>query len=117
MEKGKNAPTEDQQEHMETQFGNTMLHQTKGKITLSAVDKKRAAPEVKTPRLECEHHYVHCERSWYPAVCCVKCGHTVFMNPNGSISETYSPVHVSKSKGSETQSSDDPKDQDNRNLQ
>lgn len=43
---------------------------------------------------ECEHDYWPCERIWMPAVCCIKCGHTIIQNPDGTITEKYLPVHL-----------------------
>lgn len=81
------------------------------------MDEKKTAPEVEAPGRECEHHYMHCERSWYPAVCCVKCGHTIFTNPDGTVSETYTPVHVKEKENYATRLFANPKVQDNRNFQ
>ncbi len=39
-----------------------------------------------------DHEYVVSEFIWPLAIVCVKCGHTLIKNPDGSVIEKYGPV-------------------------
>lgn len=42
----------------------------------------------------CNHKYVYCENVFTLAVCCIKCGHMLVKNPDGTVTESYAPVQM-----------------------
>lgn len=37
----------------------------------------------------CQHKYIFCENVFPLAICCIKCGHMLVKNPDGSVIEKY----------------------------
>ena len=42
----------------------------------------------------CSHEYVFCENIFPLAVCCKKCSHMLVKSSDGTVSESYVPVHL-----------------------